>query len=81
MPKWMKVLAICLAAALALGVVARFALQRGPSGATAEYGGSLPAKAIPEFTSLDANRWVNGPPTSLASARGEVVILEAWHPA
>jgi hypothetical protein len=81
MPKWMKVAAICLAAALALGIVARFALRRGPSGATAEFGGSLPAKEIPEFPSLDASRWVNGAPTSLASLRGEVVILEAWHPA
>jgi hypothetical protein len=81
MPKWMKIAAVALAAVLALGVVARFVIGRGPSGATTEYGGSLPAKEVPEFTSLDAGRWVNGAPMSLASARGEVLIIEAWHPA
>jgi hypothetical protein len=80
MPKWMKVAAICVAAALVLVVGARFAM-RGPSGATTEYGGSLPTKEVPEFTSLDVGRWVNGAPVSLAGARGEVLLIEAWHPA
>ena len=80
MPKWMKVAAICFAAAL-VAVGALFVLRRGPSGATTEYGGSLPTKEVPEFTSLDAARWVNGAPASLASARGQVLIIEAWHPA
>lgn len=81
MPKWMKVAAICFAAALVV-VGALFVTRRGgPTGATADYGGSLPTKEVPEFTSLDAGRWVNGAPASLASARGQVLIIEAWHPA
>ena len=80
MPKWMKVAAICVAAALVMAG-ALFMLRRGPTGATAEYGGTLPTKEVPEFTSLDAGRWVNGAPASLASARGQVLIIEAWHPA
>ena len=33
----------------------------------------------PEFPSIDPNRWVNGAPTTLASARGDVVLVESWH--
>ena len=33
----------------------------------------------PEFPSTDANRWVNGTPTTLASLRGNVVLVESWH--
>jgi hypothetical protein len=80
MKKWMKIAGIALAVA-GLGVVgARFVL-RAPTGATSDYGGTLQAKSIPEFTSLEAGRWVNGAPASLASARGQVVLIEAWHPA
>lgn len=51
-----------------------FRTIRGPVGA-------IPAAtAVPEFTSLDAARWQNGAPTSLAKAKGEVVFVEGWSP-
>jgi hypothetical protein len=55
-------------------------LYRGPSGASATFGGELEAASVPDFPSLAAERWVNGSPTSLASLRGSVVLIEAWAP-
>ncbi len=46
---------------------------RGPVGAD-----GLPASA-PEFSSLEASRWV-GAPISLASTKGEIVFVEGWSP-
>ena len=54
---------------------------RGPVGASTEYGGTLEARQLPDFTSTDAARWVNGAPAPLAKLRGEVVFIEAWAPA
>jgi hypothetical protein len=48
-------------------------IWRGPTGETQ-------AIAVPEFPSLDATRWKNGAPQSLAAIRGEVVFLEGWSP-
>jgi hypothetical protein len=81
MPRWMKVAAGCVLALVLVVAGSRLLTKRGPTGATVDYGGALPAKSIPEFSSLDAGRWVNGAPTSLASVRGQVVVLEGWHPA
>jgi hypothetical protein len=76
-----KIVALCVAAAL-LVVAGLFVMRRGGvTGATADYGGALPSRTVPEFTSLDAARWVNGAPAGLEGARGSVVIVEAWHPA
>jgi hypothetical protein len=56
-------------------------LWRGPVGSSTAYGGSIEARRIADFTSLDPSRWVNGAPTPISSARGEVVFIEAWAPA
>jgi hypothetical protein len=74
--KWV---ALALVAVL-LGGGAVSMARRGPSGATAAMGGSIPAKPAPELPA-EANRWVNGDPVSLAAARGQVLLVEAWHPA
>jgi hypothetical protein len=78
----LKTIAIALGALIAVGAVGVGArrVMRGPSGATTEYGGALAATVVPEFTSQAADRWVNGAPTTLAAARGQVVLVEAWHP-
>jgi hypothetical protein len=34
---------------------------------------------VPEFSSKDANHWVNGAPAMLSPMRGDVVLVEAWH--
>jgi hypothetical protein len=33
----------------------------------------------PDFPSQDPNRWVNGQAFTLASAHGDVVLVESWH--
>jgi len=55
-------------------------LGRGPIGASRDYGGELEARAVPDFTSRDPERWVNGAPPSTAELRSSVVLIEAWHP-
>ncbi|MRG98580.1 hypothetical protein [Polyangium spumosum] len=35
---------------------------------------------LADFPDMKASSWVNGAPTPLAEARGELVLLEAWHP-
>jgi hypothetical protein len=35
--------------------------------------------AAPEFPSHDPARWVGGAPVSMASLRGQVVLVEVWH--
>src|SRR4051812_40945661 len=35
---------------------------------------------VPEFGSTEPSAWVNGAPMRLASARGSVVLVEAWSP-
>jgi hypothetical protein len=67
-------------AILLLGAAA-LAGCHGPTGATTEYGGSIEARQLPDFPSIDAARWVNGEPTPLSKLRGEVVFVEAWAPA
>jgi hypothetical protein len=72
-------------AALAVAVLlagggAAFMFMRGPSGATAALGGSLPATPAPELPA-DASRWVNGEPVTLAAARGQLLFVDGWHPA
>jgi hypothetical protein len=57
-----------------------FRMARGPSGATAAYGGSVEAPTPPEFASTDTGAWVNGAPTTLASLQGKPVLLEVWSP-
>ena len=70
-----------LIAALTVGAaVIGFRVYRGPTDASSEYGGELAALPVPDFSSLSPERWVNGAPTSLASLRGSVVLIEAWHP-
>jgi hypothetical protein len=54
--------------------------MRGDTGATSELGGGLEATVIPEFSSSEPGRWVNGAPMSLEKLRGSVVLIEAWHP-
>lgn len=49
---------------------------RGPVG---DLGGAA-GEPVPEFTSLDAARWQNSAPVSVASAKGEVVFVEGWSP-
>lgn len=72
---------IALAVVVTLGVaVVGVRIYRGPSGASRDFGGSLEAMAVPDFSSLGPERWVNGSPTSLAALRGNVVLIEAWHP-
>jgi hypothetical protein len=67
-------------AALVVGGGATWRVLRGPSGATTALGGSIPATEVPEMPAA-ADRWVNGAPVTLAGARGQVVIVEGWHPA
>jgi hypothetical protein len=67
-------------ALVVVGSVGAFRVWRGPVGATKEYGGALASRILPEFSSSDAARWVNGAPAPLASLRGEVVLIEAWAP-
>jgi hypothetical protein len=62
------------------GLAARYKMSRGKSGASAAYGGSLEAKVVPEFTTQDASRWVNGAPTTIAAHRGNPVLIESWSP-
>jgi hypothetical protein len=59
---------------------AGFWYLRGPTGASKDYGGALEAALVPDFPTLSPERWVNGAPTSLAAARGSVVVIEAWAP-
>jgi hypothetical protein len=66
-------------AAVALGVLVvaggvGFRVYRGDVGSVSA------AAPVPEFSTLDADRWANGAPTSLASAKGEVVFVEGWSP-
>jgi hypothetical protein len=71
------IIAVVVAAAAAAGALW---LWRGPSGASRDYGGTFEAMIIPDFPTLAVDRWVNGAPTSLAAQRGNVIIVEAWHP-
>lgn len=71
--------ALALALVVAGGGLA-YMKVRGPSGATAALGGSIPAKPAPELPS-EAGRWLNGEPVSLAAVRGQVLFVEGWHPA
>ncbi len=64
--------AVVLIGELGLG----FRAMRGPVG---DLGGSA-GEAVPEFTSLDAARWQNAAPVSVASTKGEVVFVEGWSP-
>lgn len=66
--------------ALLVGAGGMYLKLRGPSGASTALGGSIPAAELPELPAA-ADRWVNGAPVSLAGARGQVVIVEGWHPA
>jgi hypothetical protein len=77
-----KALKVALVVSLlgAAGAVG-FRLWRGPTGATAEYGGKLESLVVPDFSSSEPARWVNGAPLSLSALRGEVVFIEAWAPA
>lgn len=59
--------------------IARYA-RNGPPGAGRDTGGEVSATALAELPG-DANRWVNGAPVVLASARDKVLLVEAWHPA
>jgi hypothetical protein len=61
-------------AVLVAGLGVGYRSYRGPTGVQAE------GIAAPEFTSLDASRWENGEPVSLASAKGDVVFVEGWSP-
>ena len=74
--KWVAL----VVAALLVGGGVYYVQRRGPSGATAALGGSIPAKPAPELPA-DAPRWVNGEPVTLAAARGQVLFVEGWHPA
>lgn len=69
---------LLIAAGIVVGLVAAGGIglraYRGPVGTA-----GLPADATPEFTSMDAERWV-GAPTSLAKQKGEVVFVEGWSP-
>jgi hypothetical protein len=47
-------------------------------GALSESGTAM-GEPAPEFSSLEPARWVNGSPASLASAHGDVVLVESWH--
>lgn len=78
MKTWMKA-ALAGAIVIAAGAGALRYL-RGPSGATATFGGSIEATAVPELPSSKASSWVNGAPTPLASLRGAPVLLEIWSP-
>ncbi len=60
------------------GVVAM--KMRGPSGRTTSLGGEINAAITPELPSSPAS-WVNGAPVTLASAKGQVLLVEGWHPA
>ena len=74
--KWAAIVGV----ALLLGAGGVYWKARGPSGATTALGGSTEAKAVPELPA-EAGRWVNGAPVTLAGTRGEVVLVEGWHPA
>jgi hypothetical protein len=67
-------IALVLALVGAAGAVG-LRVWRGPTGATAE------SPPVPDFSSSEPLRWVNGAPVSLATLRGEVVFVEAWAPA
>jgi hypothetical protein len=73
-------IAIAVLALLAGAGLVVYKRMLGATGPTSELGGGLEALAIPEFSSSDAGRWVNGAPVSLEKLRGSVVLIEAWHP-
>lgn len=63
-----------------LVVVALAASASGCKKAPERAAPTAPADGAPDFASTDASAWVNGAPTTLASLRGHVVVVEAWHP-
>lgn len=72
---------IAVAGLLALVVAGGvgYRVVRGPVGG-GDALGELAATPVPEFGSLEAARWQNGAPISLAKSRGEVVFVEGWSP-
>ena len=80
MPKW-PIWALASVVVLTAAAAGGVRYWRGPIGPSTLQGGTIEAALLPEFASLDANRWLNGVPASLASARGEVVFIESWAPA
>lgn len=76
-----RVLPIVGGALLALALVGGigYRVVRGPIGG-GDALGELAAEPVPEFASLEASRWQNGAPVSLAKSRGEVVFVEGWSP-
>lgn len=66
---------------LVLCTVLAFGCNKNHDEARANATSTVDAQPIAEFSSLDSNAWVNGPPASLADARGKhVVLIEVWHP-
>lgn len=66
-----------LFALLLAGARAGAGLGAGPGSAIADRREVQEGRAAPEFPSLDAASWA-GTPTSLASLRGRVVLLNVW---
>lgn len=64
---------LLLVGSLALGAAACHGRSEQAPPATTPAG-------VPDFASTDASAWVNGAPTTLASLRGSVVLVEAWSP-
>ncbi len=68
--------ALALTAVLLLGACNKStdsAITSAPPSASAE----PPALLVPEM-SADASAWLNGPPSPLTAARGNVILVDAW---
>jgi hypothetical protein len=75
-----RIVSLAVVAVVLGGGYGAFRYYRGPSGATAEYGGTLEDALLPDFPSNDAAAWANGTPMRLAEQRGHPVLIEAWSP-
>jgi hypothetical protein len=78
-----RIIVGAVAAAVVLaggGLAAKYRMAMGKSGPSDTYGGSIEAKLVPELTTQDKGRWVNGEPTTLAAHRGSPVLIESWSP-
>lgn len=64
---------------LALAIAAPAALTACSSANISYDYDAKTAVAIPDFPADKNDSWINGAPFSFAAAKGDVVLVEAWH--
>jgi hypothetical protein len=72
--RWASLAAI----AVLLAAGGAYLKVRASSGPAVTLSGAA-AVQVPELPS-DAARWVNGAPLQLGASRGQVVLIDGWHP-